>query len=193
MQSRKFHRSFLFQISCARFNRIIFVLSAVVFCVPLSGFDSQTPDRCAAVVDSLLSAMTLEEKVGQLHQYYGGRSKNPNSLIDAEQLTQIHAGKIGSYLHVRGAEFLRELQRTAVEESRLGIPLLFALDVVHGYKTIFPMPLACASTWSPETVEQCARIAAIEATAAGPNWACPVCSLIWPAGSLKPAHRLWLS
>ncbi|NQT26621.1 glycoside hydrolase family 3 C-terminal domain-containing protein [candidate division KSB1 bacterium] len=127
-------------------------------------------ERMSVFVDSLISEMTLEEKVGQTNQYFGGRSKNPNSNINAAQLDEIRAGRIGSYLNVLGADFLRELQRVAVEESRLGIPLIFALDVVHGFKTIFPVPLASAATWEPETVEHSARIAATEATAAGLHW-----------------------
>lgn len=82
----------------------------------------------------------------------------------------MRAGGVGSYLHVAGAEFLGELQRVAVEESRLGIPLLFAMDVVHGYRTIFPVPLGIAATFDADDAELSARVAAVEASAAGLHW-----------------------
>jgi beta-glucosidase len=114
--------------------------------------------------------MTLDEKLGQLVQRAGGRSKALNSRLDDAELERVRAGSVGSYLHVAGAEPLGRLQKVAVEESRLGIPLLFAMDVVHGYRTVFPVPLAMASTWAPESQERAARIAAEEATAAGLHW-----------------------
>ena len=95
--------------------------------------------------------MTLDEKLGQLVQRAGGRSKALNSRLDDAELERVRAGAVGSYLHVAGAEPLAKLQKVAVEESRLGIPLLFAMDVVHGYRTIFPVPLALAATWAPES------------------------------------------
>ena len=95
--------------------------------------------------------MTLDEKLGQLVQRAGGRSKALNSRLDDAELERVRAGQVGSYLHVAGAEPLARLQKVAVEESRLGIPLLFAMDVVHGYRTIFPVPLAMAATWAPES------------------------------------------
>ncbi len=114
--------------------------------------------------------MTLDEKIGQLVQRAGGRQKALNSRIDDTELARVRAGGVGSYLHVAGAEPLARLQKVAVEESRLGIPLLFAMDVVHGYRTIFPVPLALAATWAPEAEERAARVAADEATAAGLHW-----------------------
>ena len=114
--------------------------------------------------------MTLDEKIGQLVQRAGGRSKALNSRLDDAELERVRAGQVGSYLHVAGAEPLGKLQKVAVEESRLGIPLLFAMDVVHGYRTIFPVPLALAATWAPESQERAARVAADEATSAGLHW-----------------------
>lgn len=114
--------------------------------------------------------MTLDDKIGQLVQRAGGRSKALNSRLDAAELERVRAGQVGSYLHVAGAEPLAKLQKVAVEESRLGIPLLFAMDVVHGYRTIFPVPLAMASTWKPESLELASRIAAVEASSAGLHW-----------------------
>lgn len=120
--------------------------------------------------EALLEQMTLDEKLGQLVQRAGGRSKALNSHLNDEELALVRAGRVGSYLHVAGAEPLGRLQRVAVEESRLGIPLLFAMDVVHGYRTIFPVPLALAATWAPESHERAAQVAASEATAAGLHW-----------------------
>ncbi len=114
--------------------------------------------------------MTLDEKLGQLVQRAGGRSKALNSRLDGAELDRVRAGSVGSYLHVAGAEPLGRLQKVAVEESRLGIPLLFAMDVVHGYRTIFPVPLAMAATFAPDAAERAARVAAEEATAAGLHW-----------------------
>ncbi|RFB01587.1 glycoside hydrolase family 3 N-terminal domain-containing protein [Parvularcula marina] len=118
----------------------------------------------------ILERLTVEEKLGQLHQMPGGRSKNLNSRLNDAELDRVRSGLVGSYLHVAGAEPLENLQRVAVEESRTGIPLLFAMDVVHGYKTIFPVPLALASSFDPALVEATARAAGSEASAAGLHW-----------------------
>ena len=114
--------------------------------------------------------MTREEKIGQLVQAAGGRSKSLNSRLTPDEVDRVRAGKVGSYLHVAGAEPLGELQRVAVEESAHGIPLLFAMDVVHGYRTIFPVPIAIASSFDPSAWEEAARISADEATSAGLHW-----------------------
>lgn len=121
-------------------------------------------------VQSLVSQMTLDEKLGQLNQAAGGRSKALNSRLTADELDKVRRGEIGSYLHVAGAEPLGELQAVAVKESRLGIPLLFAMDVVHGYRTIFPVPLAMAASWDPDVWHQAAAISADEASASGLHW-----------------------
>jgi beta-glucosidase len=123
--------------------------------------------RMNQYVDSLLALMTLEEKLGQLVQYaWPWNDEQREKVLQAF----IKEGKVGSFLGVHGVERTRLLQRIAVEESRLKIPLLFAHDVIHGFRTIFPVPIAEASSWDPAAVEQSARIAAIEATAAGLHW-----------------------
>ncbi|HSF13713.1 MAG TPA: beta-glucosidase BglX [Erythrobacter sp.] len=121
-------------------------------------------------IAGLLARMTVQEKIGQLVQRMGGRSKALNSRLGPDELARVRRGEVGSYLHVAGADPLRELQRVAVEESRLGIPLLFAADVVHGYRTIFPVPLAMAASWDPEAARTHAEIAAREASAGGLHW-----------------------
>ncbi|MEM1581842.1 MAG: glycoside hydrolase family 3 N-terminal domain-containing protein [Candidatus Bathyarchaeia archaeon] len=112
-------------------------------------------------IEDLLSRMTLEEKIGQMTQYSG---------ITTEYERMIREGRIGSLLNVFGAEETNRVQKIAVEESRLGIPLIFGLDVLHGYKTIFPIPLGLASTWDPDIVKKVASIAAAEASADGIHW-----------------------
>jgi beta-glucosidase len=139
---------------------VVFVLSCA------NHIQAQTPSR----PEILLKKMTLDDKLGQLVQRAGGRSKSLNSRLDDAELERVRAGAVGSYLHVAGAEPLARLQQVAIGESRLGIPLLFAMDVVHGYRTIFPVPLAMASTWAPESQERAARVAADEATSAGLHW-----------------------
>src|SRR5947207_7278621 len=112
-------------------------------------------------VDALLGQMTLEEKVGQLTQFAG---KN------RQKIDMIKQGKVGSLLGVLGAQDAKEVQRAAVEGSRLKIPLILGYDVIHGYRTVFPVPLASAGSFDPQLIEQAERVAAKEATASGVKW-----------------------
>lgn len=124
-------------------------------------------------VETLLSKMTLEEKIGQMNQYSGFFDPTgPAPLFGAEKnkYNHVKTGMVGSMLNVRGAQQVREMQKLAVENSRLGIPMIFGFDVIHGFKTIAPIPLAEAASWDLEAIEQSARVAAIEASAAGINW-----------------------
>jgi beta-glucosidase len=120
-------------------------------------------------VDALLKQMTLEEKVGQLVQFSNGQATGPEN-IKVEQKDLLAKGGLGSILNMTGAKEVNEMQRVAVEKSRLKIPLLMGLDVIHGYRTTFPVPLGLAATWDPALVEQTARVAAVEATAEGVRW-----------------------
>src|SRR6266516_242582 len=115
-------------------------------------------------LDSLLARMTLEEKLGQLNLLSAGGRASP------EQMQLVRAGKLGGLFNVIGAENTTPVQRIAVTESRLKIPLLFGLDVIHGYRTIFPIPLGEASSFDPDAVEATARAAGQEAAAFGINW-----------------------
>ena len=115
-------------------------------------------------IEQLLSEMTLAEKVGQMTQIKMDRLGWP------EGEERIRRGQVGSVLTIYGASKINRLQRIAVEDSRLGIPLLIGNDVIHGYRTIFPIPLAESCTWDPGLVQQAARIAAEEAAADGTDW-----------------------
>lgn len=123
----------------------------------------------SAYIETLLGRMTLQEKLGQLNQLgRQGSATGPKGRTAGE--TEIRSGEVGSFLGVRGAAETGRLQKIAVEESRLKIPLLFADDVIHGYRTIFPVPLGETASFDPQAVEQGARIAAVEGSAAGIHW-----------------------
>ena len=120
-------------------------------------------------IDDLMSQMTLDEKCGQLTMS-AGHWNNTGPVVKQGGLEDIKEGRIGSFLSVYGADMTYQLQKVAVEDTRLHIPLLFSHDVIHGFRTIFPVPIAQASSWDPASVEQAARIAAVEATASGVHW-----------------------
>ncbi|TMI95838.1 MAG: glycosyl hydrolase, partial [Bacillati bacterium ANGP1] len=115
-------------------------------------------------IDSLLARMTLEEKLGQLNLLSFDDRSTP------AQLDLVRRGLVGGFLNLTGATATREAQHVAVAESRLRIPLLLGYDVIHGYRTTFPIPLAEASTWDPAAAQAAAHVAAVEAAAAGVNW-----------------------
>lgn len=120
-------------------------------------------------IEALLAQMTLEEKAGQLTQLSAQQTPT-GPRVQAGSEDDIRKGRIGSLLGAYGVESTRTLQRVAVEQSRLHVPLLFAFDVIHGYRTQFPVPLAEAASFDPALAERCARAAAIEATAHGVHW-----------------------
>jgi beta-glucosidase len=120
-------------------------------------------------VEALLKRMTLEEKVGQLHQLSGKEFTGPANDARTNKLNDIKAGRVGSMLNIKGVAETREIQALALQ-SRLKIPLLFGLDVIHGYKTVFPVPLGESASWDMAAIEQSAHIAAVEAAAAGIHW-----------------------
>ena len=120
-------------------------------------------------VEALLRQMTLEEKIGQLNQYTGDNAATGPITINPNKQAEIKQGLIGSMLNILGTKYTRQYQELAMQ-SRLKIPLLFGQDVIHGYKTTFPIPLAEAASWDLEAMELTARIAATEAAAAGIHW-----------------------
>lgn len=125
-----------------------------------------------AKIDSIIALMTIEEKAGQLNQLSSGLGFGP--VIQSENFNQqkelVRQGKIGSFLNAIGANLTRDFQKVAVEETRLKIPLIFGYDVIHGFKTTFPVPLAEAASWDASAAELSARIAAKEAAASGVHW-----------------------
>ncbi|TCP23279.1 beta-glucosidase [Tenacibaculum skagerrakense] len=124
-------------------------------------------------VDSLLQLMTLEEKIGQMNQYNGFWDVTgpvPSAGDAAKKFEHLKKGWVGSMLNVRGVENVRKVQKIAVEESRLGIPLIIGFDVIHGYETQSPIPLAESASWDLEAIKKSAQMAAKEAAAAGINW-----------------------
>ena len=120
-------------------------------------------------VNALLKKMTIEEKIGQLNQYTGDNSATGPITINPNKQTEIKAGLVGSMLNIIGTKYTRQYQELAMQ-SRLKIPLLFGQDVIHGYKTTFPIPLAEAASWDLAAIELAARVAATEASASGIHW-----------------------
>ncbi len=120
-------------------------------------------------VNDLLKKMTIEEKIGQLNQYTGDNQATGPITINPNKQSEIKAGLVGSMLNIIGTKYTRQYQELAMQ-SRLKIPLLFGQDVIHGYKTTFPLPLAEAASWDLQAIEQGARVAAEEASASGIHW-----------------------
>ncbi|GIH16657.1 glycoside hydrolase family 3 N-terminal domain-containing protein [Rugosimonospora africana] len=135
--------------------------------VPAFRDPALTPEQRA---DDLLSRLTLEEKAGQITQYF--YVIDPEAADEQARVVEdaIRTGRAGSVLFVRDASVANRLQRIAIEESRHGIPLLLGFDVIHGLRTIFPVPIALAATWSPEVIERAQSVAAREARAVGIHW-----------------------
>ncbi|MCJ7557871.1 MAG: glycosyl hydrolase, partial [Gammaproteobacteria bacterium] len=145
------------------------------FLISVSAPASATPATAevAERVEVLLKKMTLQEKIGQLNQYsstFDVTGPPPEDGAGLRRYEQIRTGQVGSMLNVLGADATRKAQALAVENSRLGIPMLFGYDVIHGYRTIFPVPLGETASWDLTTIEATARVAAIEAAAAGIHW-----------------------
>ena len=120
-------------------------------------------------VDALLKRMTVDEKIGQLNLPVTGEIVTGQAK-SSDIAGKIKRGEVGGILNLTGVERIRDVQKLAVENSRLGIPLIFGLDVIHGYETIFPIPLGLSCTWDMKSIEESARIAAIEASADGISW-----------------------
>ena len=152
---------------------ILFLFSALLY----TSCQKAAPvkDDADAMAEKMVDRMTLDEKIGQMSQLFDGY------FGDYEKFKQaIRDGRFGSLLNYLGADKVNEAQRIAVEESRLGIPLLIGRDVIHGYRTIFPIPLGMAASWNPEAVREAYRIAAAEASTQGINWAfAPMIDITW--------------
>ncbi len=152
-------------------SNVIFAAIIMLF-ISASACTQQSPDADAQIeakVDSVLSLMTMEEKIGQMTLYTSDFDQTGPTVREGYK-EDIRAGRVGAIFNAYGAEFNRSLQEMAVEETRLGIPLFFGYDVVHGHKTIFPIPLGETASWDMDLMQQTARVAAVEATAQGLHW-----------------------
>ena len=148
-------------------------LAPKLFLVLFINFSLTAQQSIDSKVADLLSKMTLEEKIGQMNQYNGFwnfTGPSPEGGDAKVKYEHLRKGLVGSMLNVRGVKDVRSVQKIAVEESRLGIPLLFGFDLIHGYKTVFPIPLAEAASWDLDAIQLSAQLAAKEAAAAGINW-----------------------
>jgi beta-glucosidase len=147
----------------------ILLLFAAAFLASLQAQNYRPSPSIEARVSKLLAKMTLDEKIGQLTLYTTDWGSTGPTIREGYK-NDIRSGACGNLFNSHTVGFVRELQRVAVEETRLKIPLLFGFDVIHGYKTIFPIPLGEAASWDLEAIEKSARVAAAEASAAGLNW-----------------------
>lgn len=150
-------------------KKFLFTLLGVAFCGAAAAAGRPSDDAMERYVDALMRRMTLEEKIGQLNLPSAG-DITTGQAKSSDIAEKIRRGAVGGLFNIKGVEKIRDVQRIAVEESRLGIPLIFGMDVIHGYETTFPIPLALTATWDMEAVERAARIAAVEASAAGICW-----------------------
>ncbi|TVQ82940.1 MAG: glycosyl hydrolase [Bacteroidetes bacterium] len=154
-------------------HKNLFSLTSIL---PLVFFLACTPEKHDAetremkrFIDNLMKEMTLEEKIGQL-TLYSSYMDETGPFMNEDYLDYIREGRVGAVFNAFTADYTREIQRIAVEETRLGIPLLFGYDVIHGHRTIFPMPIGETATWDMEAIKKSAQIAAREATAEGLHW-----------------------
>lgn len=154
-----------------RINVLPAILIAAVFaCSPKNDSKNSGKDQYAAKIDSLMSLMTLEEKIGQLNLPAGAGDIVTGQAQNSDIGKKIEEGKVGGLFNIKTAARIREVQQIAVEKSRLKIPLLFGMDVIHGYETVFPIPLGLSCSWDMGLIERSARIAAQEASADGICW-----------------------
>ena len=145
-------------------------LSVLLFAAGfLTASAQKSPQDMDRFIDVLMNKMTLEEKIGQLNLPVTGEITTGQAK-SSDIAAKIKKGEVGGLFNLKGVEKIREVQKQAVEDSRLGIPLLFGMDVIHGYETMFPIPLGLSCTWDMTAIEESARIAAVEASADGISW-----------------------
>ena len=145
---------------------LLLILSLFMALTQTNGQATTSRDTASKRAAALLAKMTLEEKIGQLNQIFFITQLMKPEMVEPD----IRAGKIGSLLFVTDPVLVNRFQKVAVNQSRLKIPLLFGFDVIHGFRTVFPVPLALASSWDPALVERAQTIAAREARAVGVRW-----------------------
>ncbi|HEY6915342.1 MAG TPA: glycoside hydrolase family 3 N-terminal domain-containing protein, partial [Paludibacter sp.] len=160
-----------------RKNIAIAILAVVLFTACKNTTQTSEEKRIGEKVDSVMKLMTLEEKIGQMVLYTSDWDVTGPSLKKG-YMDEIRKGNCGNIFNAHTAAYTRKLQRIAVEESRLGIPLLFGYDVIHGHKTIFPISLGESASWDLAAIEKSARVSATEAAASGINWTfAPMCDI----------------
>lgn len=145
------------------------MLLAVVLTATISLQAQKSPQDMNRFIDALMKKMTVDEKIGQLNLPVTG-DITTGQAKSSDIAGKIKQGEVGGLFNLKGVEKIRDVQKLAVENSRLGIPLLFGMDVIHGYETIFPIPLGLSCTWDMKAIQESARIAAIEASADGISW-----------------------
>ena len=150
-------------------NKKYSLLILLALLLPLGLQAQKAPQDMDRFLDDLLKRMTLEEKIGQLNLPVTGEITTGQAK-SSDIAAKIKRGEVGGLFNLKGVDKIRDVQRLAVENSRLGIPLLFGMDVIHGYETIFPIPLGLSCTWDIPAIEESARIAAVEASADGISW-----------------------
>ncbi len=145
------------------------ITTVLLGCTLMANAQQNQNTKMDRFIDDLMSKMTIEEKIGQLNlpgsgDIVTGQAKN------SDIAGKIKKGLVGGLFNIKGVEKIKDVQRVAVEQSRLGIPLIFGMDVIHGYETVFPIPLGLSCSWDMDAIEKSARIAAIEASADGICW-----------------------
>ena len=152
-------------------NKLKSTLLSLVAAAAVAGCSDSGSDReMDRFIDGLMKKMTVEEKIGQMNLIAIDGSVMTGPVTESATGEKIVSGEVGALLNVMVPEKIRDLQELVVTKSRLGIPLLFGMDVIHGYNTVFPMPIGLSATWNMASVEEVARISAVEATAQGVNW-----------------------
>lgn len=144
-------------------KKLLFLLMLVIPAAAIAQKDMRS------YVDELMARMTIDEKIGQLNLLPAG-DITTGGAVDSQVGTLIAEGKLGGVFNIKGSDKIEALQKIAVKKSRLGIPLIVGMDVIHGYETIFPIPLAMSCSWDMNGIERAARVSALEASSAGINW-----------------------
>ncbi len=148
---------------------VLLAIGSSIFLLTIAQQPAGSPAAMKSFIDNLMSKMTLEEKLGQLNLPAAG-DITTGQAANTNIAKKIRDGQVGGLFNIKGVEKIRDVQRIAVEQSRLKIPLLFGMDVIHGYRTIFPIPLGLSASWDIQAIERSAQIAAAEASADGISW-----------------------
>lgn len=151
------------------YRKLSFLFLAVILFAQCTQEKKGSNSKMDSFIDDLMSKMTVEEKLGQLN-LPGAGDITTGQASSSDIAKKIREGKVGGLFNIKSVAKIREVQRVAVEESRLKIPLIFGMDVIHGYETVFPIPLGLSCTWDTSLIEKSARIAAVEASADGICW-----------------------